>query len=205
MDAGVKRFLMFAGVVAVLVGGALLVLDGWRRTLTPAPETIATAALSGLREQNRLSAFAARFVAVVTSQETRYGLNARKTLILPGMVRYEVDLARLSDKDVHWDGARKTLFVALPPIEIAGPDIDLTQIREYDAGGILLTLTNAGAELDAVNRKAGQVQLLQQAHEDVPERLARDATRTAVARSFAMPLRAAGVDAEVRVTFADEK
>ena len=35
-------------------------------------------------------------------------------------------------------------------------------------------------------------------------KLARDATRRAVERSFAMPLRAAGIDATVAVRFADE-
>ena len=35
-------------------------------------------------------------------------------------------------------------------------------------------------------------------------KLARDATRRAVETSFAMPLRAAGIDAQVKVRFADD-
>jgi hypothetical protein len=35
-------------------------------------------------------------------------------------------------------------------------------------------------------------------------RLARDAAKRAVERSFAMPLRAAGIEAQVEVRFADE-
>jgi len=71
------------GLAAVLVGGVagFIVLFGlWRwveRKVDPVPETIAAASLQGLREQNRLSAFAARFVAVVTSTQTRFGLSAR--------------------------------------------------------------------------------------------------------------------------------
>ena len=38
-------------------------------------------------------AFTGRFVAVVTARETRFGLTARKTLIMPGSVRYGIDLA----------------------------------------------------------------------------------------------------------------
>lgn len=45
---------------------------------------------------------------------------------------------------------------------------------------------------------------MRQAHETVPLNLARDATRRAVERSFAMPLKAAGMDVTVKVRFADE-
>jgi Protein of unknown function (DUF4230) len=65
------------------------------------PETIASASLEGIREQNRLSAFAANYAAVVTSEQQRFGLSAKKTLIMQGLVRYEVDLAKLTDDDVR--------------------------------------------------------------------------------------------------------
>ena len=77
-------------------------------------------------------------------------------------------------------------------------------MREYDGGGLLLRLTDAAHALDASNRQAGQVELLRQARAPVPMRLARDATRRAVERSFALPLRAAGLEASVRVRFPDE-
>ena len=44
-----------------------------------------------------------------------------------------------------------------------------------------------------------------QAVQAQPMKLARDATRRAVERSFAMPLKAAGVDATVTVRFANER
>ena len=49
------------------------------------------------------------------------------TLIMPGNVRYEVDLSRLNLDDVRWDEATKTLAVRLPPISVAGPEIDQAQ------------------------------------------------------------------------------
>lgn len=172
--------------------------------LAPDPVTIASASLEGLREQNRLSAFAARFVAVVTSRRTQLGFSTEKTLIMPGLVRYEVDLAKLTQRDVSWDPATKVLSVRLPPIEIDGPQVDLNAVREYGTGGVLARLTDAGQALDAANRRAGQAELIRQARDAMPMRLARDATRRAVERSFAMPLRATGLDATVRVRFADE-
>jgi hypothetical protein len=170
----------------------------------PDPVTIASGSLQGLREQNRLSAFAARFVSVATSTQSQFGLQAKKTLIMPGLVEYHVDLAKLTDRDVTWDAKSHTLGVILPPVEASAPQIDLTQIREYGEGGILSAITDADAKLETANRAAGQAELVRQAHEAVPMRLARDATRRAVERSFAMPLSAAGLAATVKVRFADE-
>ncbi|MGP7795165.1 DUF4230 domain-containing protein [Sphingomonas sp. CLY1604] len=197
-----------AGVI-ILVGLAVLVgLWGVQRyverRLAPDPTTVASASLQGLREQNRLSAFAARFVAVSTSRQSQLGLSTEKTLIMPGLVRYEVDLGKLTQKDVAWDPDTDTLSVRLPPIELDGPQVDLTQIREYGTGGILSRLTDAETRLDSANRRAGQAELVRQARDATPMKLARDATRRAVESSFAMPLRAAGIDATVKVTFADD-
>lgn len=197
-----------AGVLVLLVLAVLLALWGVQRyvagRLTPDPTTIASASLEGLREQNRLSAFAARFVAVVTSRQSQLGLSAEKTLIMPGLVRYEVNMGKLTQRDVTWDATTRTLGVRLPPVEVDGPQVDLAAIREYGTGGVLTALTDVEKRLDFANRQAGQAELVRQARDATPMKLARDATRGAVERSFAMPLRAAGVDAKVVVRFADE-
>ncbi|WCM27985.1 DUF4230 domain-containing protein [Sphingomonas sp. QA11] len=199
----------FAGalaLIALFIAGSFWALGYYvsGKVKGPDPVTIASASLQGLKEQNRLSAFAARFVAVTTSTQSQFGLSAKKTLIMPGMVRYEVDLAKLRQKDVTWDAGTRTLGVVLPPVEVSAPQIDLTQMREYGEGGILSTFTDADSKLQDANRRAGQQELVRQAHEAVPLNLARDATRRAVERSFAMPLKAAGMDVTVKVRFADE-
>lgn len=199
--------LIGAFLAGVLVIGIALWAAGdylKQRFLAPDPVTLAQASLEGLREQNRLSTFAARYVAVVTSKQTRLGLTAQKTLIMPGDVRYEVDLAKLQQKDLRWDAGTRQLSLTLPPIEVVGPDVDIDSIREYGQGGILMTLTDAEARLDAANRKAAQEELVRQARQATPMKLAREATRRAVERSFSMPLRAAGIDATVVVRFPDE-
>jgi hypothetical protein len=171
----------------------------------PDPVTVAQASLQGLREQNRLSTFAARYVAVVTSKQSRLGMTAEKTLIMPGMVRYEVDLAKLQQKSLAWDAANNRLTIVLPPLEVIGPDVDLNGIREYSQGGLLMRFTDVEKQLDAANRKAGQQELLNQARGPTPVKLAREATRRAIERSFAMPLKAAGLDAKIAVFFPDER
>ena len=198
-----------AGVLILLVLAGLIVVWGVQRyvadRLTPDPTTIARASLEGLREQNRLSAFAARYVAVVTSRQSQLGFSTERTLIMPGMVRYEVDLAKLQQRNLEWDAANKRLTITLPPLEVVGPDVDIDNIREYSQGGILMRLTNVEGKLDDANRQAAQKELVRQAREAAPMKLARDATRRAVERSFTMPLKAAGLDASVRVFFPNER
>ena len=201
---GLKPALVVPPLLALLLGGLL----GWflrPDPVAPAPDPLAIAntTLLSVRDQGRLTPFVGRFVAVVTASETRMGLTARKTLIMPGTVRYGVDLARLRRDSLGWDEATPTLSVTLPPLEIAGPDIDLNQVQEYSEGGLVMALTDAERTLDQANRRSAQEELMRQARERTPTGLARSAAMRAVARTFAMPLRAAGIDASVTVRFVD--
>jgi len=101
-----------AGLVGKLFGG-------------PDPKVIATSSLESMRAQNRLVVFVARYVSVTSAQTSRLGFSTQRTLILPGDVRYELDLSKLSQDDVKWNGGSNTLSVRLPDVEIAGPDVDL--------------------------------------------------------------------------------
>ncbi|WP_447953643.1 DUF4230 domain-containing protein [Sphingopyxis chilensis] len=192
-----------AALVAIL---ALALFFGWRAwhdwQRGYDPETVVAASLQGLQEQNILVPFTARYVAVVTSTQSRLGLSAKKTLIMPGTVRYELDLGKLKQSDLDWDAAANALTVTLPPLRLAGPEIDIDAISEYRDGEILLTLTDAEQTLDAANRERAQEELIKQAKGTTPMRLAQGAARTAIEQSFAMPLKAAGIDAKVTARFA---
>jgi len=150
--------------------------------------------LQSMRAQNRLVPFVARYVSVVSSRQERLGglVSAERTLILPGDVRYELDLAKLGPDDVKWDEANKTLSVTLPEIELAGPEVDLASAREYGEGGVLSAVTDADSALDRNNRARAVADLRKQAGGAIPMRLAREAGRQAVERSFSLPLQAAG-------------
>ena len=203
------RPLIVAAIVAALLIGVLIGgVAGLSKLLFgsgPNPETIASSSLESMRAQNRLVPFVARYVSVTSSRQSRFGFSAERTLILPGDVRYEVDLAKLRPEDVRWDEPTKTLRVRLPDIEIAGPEVDLAASREYGEGGILSALTNTEGVLDKANQARAVADLRKQAMAEVPMRLARDAARSAIERSFAMPLKAAGIaDAKVVASFASE-
>ena len=179
-------------LLGLFVGGALDI--GKRLFGGPDPETVATSALQSMRAQNRLVPFVARYVSVVSSRQERLGglVSSERTLVLPGDVRYELDLSKLGPEDVLWDAGSSTLSVTLPEIEIAGPEVDLAAAREYGEGGVLSAVTDANQTLDRNNRARAVADLRGQAGGAVPMRLAREAGRQAVERSFALPLQAAG-------------
>src|SRR5687768_15977608 len=181
-------------LLGLVVGGALDI--GKRLFGGPDPETVASSALQSMRAQNRLVPFVARYVSVVSSKQERLGglVSTERTLILPGDVRYELDLAKLEPSDVKWDAGSSTLAVTLPEIEIAGPEVDLAAAREYGEGGVLGALTDATGALDQANRARAVADLRKQAGAAVPMRLAREAGRQAIERSFALPLQAAGFE-----------
>jgi hypothetical protein len=199
-----KLPLLLPPLVALILGALLgLALRPGRSAPAPDVRAIADAALLSVRDQGRVPVFTARFASVVTASESRLGLTARQMLIMPGSVRYAVDLTRLRRESLAWDERTRTLTVTLPPLEISGPDIDLNGVQEYSEGGILMALTDAERTLDQANRRSAQDELMRQARERTPTGQARNAAMRMVARSFALPLRASGIDASVAVRFVD--
>jgi hypothetical protein len=188
------------GILAIVVALVLGIVLGMTTGIVdrifggPNPTTIASASLESMRAQNRLIAFVARYVSVVSSEQERLGglISSERTLVLPGDVRYELDLSKLEPKDVSWDVSSHTLRVRLPEVEIAGPDVDINAVREFGEGGVLSALTNANQQLDQANRARAVQDLRKQATAEVPMRLAHQSARLAIERSFAMPLLAAG-------------
>ena len=209
MDRSLKTWIAGAAIIAallvgLLIGGAFKAFGGLFGGAKP--ETIANASLQSMRAQNRLNVFAARYVSVTSSRVSRLGFATERTLILPGNVRYEVDLAKLDQDDVRWDEGSKTLNIRIPDVEVAGPEVDLAAAREYGGGGIVGAITNVRPQLDQANRSAAVADLRKQAAGATPMRLARESARQAIARSFAMPLRAAGYeDVKVVARFAAEE
>ncbi|MEH6714311.1 DUF4230 domain-containing protein [Parasphingorhabdus flavimaris] len=200
-------------VPVVIVSGILILLGtlAWllfsrvESSISPDPVSIANASLTNLQEQNRLTIFSASYNATVTTTLSKLGLSARKTLIMPGTVRYEIDLAKLGADDVRWDARDNIFYVQMPAIEIARPEVHIEQIQTYDDGGILIALTDAEKVLDQANRKKGVAELARQARNPLQMRLARESARRAVRHNFALPLQAAGVEAKIDAFFPYER
>ncbi len=197
------------GVIAVLLAGIIVLaaVVGWNQVKSAfapaAPETIVSASLDALKEQNVLVPFTARFVADPTSRVRKLGLTAQKTLIVPGTVRYELDLGTLTPDNLAWDAAAGTLTVTLPPLRVSTPEMDPAGAVEYRDGALVMAVTDAEKLLDEANWKAAREEITAQAKGATPMKLAQGAAVAAVRSNFALPLKAAGVDATVNVRFAE--
>ena len=87
-----KPLAIAAIVVALAIGVLLGITSGVADRIFgggPDPKTIASSSLESMRAQNRLIAFVARYVSVVSSEQARFGglVSTERTLILPGNVR----------------------------------------------------------------------------------------------------------------------
>ena len=92
MDSRLKNLVALAAIVVALILGVLLgVTTGIADRIFggPNPKTIASSSLESMWAQNRLVAFVARYVSVVSSEQERLGglVSSERTLILPGDVR----------------------------------------------------------------------------------------------------------------------
>ena len=112
VESRLSKPLAIGAIIVALVLGVLLGMTSGivdRIFGGPDPKTIASSSLESMRAQNRLITFVARYVSVVSSEQERFGglVSTERTLILPGNVRYEVDLSQLQPDDVRWDADAK--------------------------------------------------------------------------------------------------
>ncbi len=198
----------FKNISMLVIGLGLLAIAavGWLaydHFRTPDPETIVSTSLEAFKEQNRLVPFTARFVSIATTSNKRLGFRSQKTLILPGTVRYELDLSKLERSDLSWDESAGVLTITLPPIELGGPEFGADAPQEYVDGEFILYVTGDEPDFDRANRQAARADIIKQARAETPMQLARTAAIKAVETNFILPLRAVGIDAEVRADFAE--
>ena len=198
------RILIGLLVGVILGAGALFYVSRDDVLEGPDPETIASASLQAVQAQNRLTVFAGSFTVAVTSRASRFGFAAEKTMIVPATVRYDIDFSKLSRADIRWDPATSEMQVDLPPIQLSDPEIDLSRMREYEDGKVLMAIGNAEDKLDQANRGKVRAAVLNEAGSKVMVDLAREAGRDAAARAFRLPLEAAGIPAKVTVRYPDE-
>jgi|GEM_PF-697654 len=142
--------------------------------------------------------------AKAATRPLRSSLTSSHILIMPGTVRYEIDLKAIKPEHIVWHEAEKTLAIKLPPLALAGPNIDLNDIRERVGNGQQRMLSNAKDVLNKRNRITAEVDLTEQARADAPMRMARDMGRKMIERAFRIPLKSAGVTAAMAVYFEDE-
>ncbi len=185
---------VLAGLVAglALAIAAMFAAPGaFKRFGRSEPTVDFTATLTAVQRQAQLTVLAARFVAVVNARQERlFGLaTATRSTLVPGTVRYTMDLSAMRPQDLRWNAETKVLTVKAPPIRLQGPEIDVSRLRAFN-GGLTTALPGAAEDLDAATRAEMQRGLLAEARAPFMLGLARQAGDQALKMAFELPLRA---------------
>jgi len=203
------RFLSLVAAAAVLI----VVAIGAFRFSSPIvnwlffseqSQTVVETTLQSVQDMNRITVFAAVLSSAATTTERgRFApfTNRRQTLIQSGFVRYEIDLAELSGKDIAWDGITKTLSLSVPDPIPSKAEIDERQSIRYEDGQLLTDFLNKRDEITNKNRAAIYASIAKSARSQTFMEMARSAARKAVEHNFQVPLASAGVAANVIVRF----
>lgn len=192
---------LVTGVLVLL--GLLLALPAARHWLsglgTDRAETMVEVTLQAVRREQKLLVFVAWVTADVTSTVEKTfldmavpGTAVRKTMIVPGLVRYAVDLSQLGAADLDWNEPRQTLTVRMPPVQPLEPAIRLDRMRVFTEQGLLAPATDAAETADQMNREAIGKALKAEAQAPELMRMAGDAAVVALEATLLPPLRAAG-------------
>jgi len=211
-DGRLKLPAILVFVVGILLGSGLgtFYAPAINQAIGRDPDGLkaADAVLESVQARRRLVVLAATFVVTKTAhRDTLFGMiNANKTLIVPGVMRYELDWTKVSPADLSWDKAAHRLTVKVPELEISGPDVQLKQIKEYRDGGLMLVMTNVERELDAENRSVTDAKFIAAARNPLQVTMARQQARDAVRQTFLMPMLAVGIQApDVVVHFPSDR
>lgn len=193
-------------VIALLAATAWLT---WRAYFyNPTADPVGSAMLA-FQKQNTLTVFSSRFevVAESTNAQGVLGidlLKSRQAAIIPAMVEYRLDLARMDRDRFQWNADDQTLTVTVPALRISRPNLDEAQARTFTEGNFV---TGGAAQALARNNSL-QAERKASDFARNPEilGLARQAAKDAVRQNLAIPLQIAGFEkATVAVRFDGEK
>ena len=180
-----------------VAGLGLLALGGWYALETLAPDhgDPVAASLLAFEKQDRLTVFSAQLALVSASDDTRaFGmLKSRQVAVIPARVDYTLDLSQMTAARMTWDEAKKSLDVALPPLQLSRPNLDEAR-AQYLREGVWITGA-AQAKLTRDNTLVAERQAADQAKNPVLLALARSAAKDAIRQNLTIPLQVAGYGA----------
>jgi hypothetical protein len=180
----------------------------------PGPLVVARAALKEQKREQQLLVSSIRFDASATTEEPLFTarpdgmpdilwqlISTRTSVKVPVTIDYTVDLADMSDADLSWDEPSRTLTVRRPELALRGPQIAGIAARVEVSNGFVLWISGAEEKLTETALAALTANAEAAARRDKPIAQANADADQAIARTFELPLRAAGFrDAEVKVT-----
>lgn len=180
----------------------------------PGPLVVARAALQEQKREQQLLVSSIRFDASAVSEEPLFSarpdgvpdllwqlISTRTSVKVPVTIDYVVDLGAMGDADLQWDEAAGTLTVRRPAVSLRGPQIAGIAAKVEVSNGFVLWISGAEEKLTETALAALTANAEAAARREKPMAEANADADRALARTFELPLRAAGfADAKVVVT-----
>ncbi|MBC7522655.1 MAG: DUF4230 domain-containing protein [Sandarakinorhabdus sp.] len=160
---------------------------------------------TSVRAMNQLTVFEARLFSIARTAEhgTFALLDTTTYVIVPGSVRYVVNLGNFDRRQLNWDPQTSTLIAVLPGPVAGEINVDGAHAKVIVDGLDL----SSGDKREAIlqqSLKAARDDMQRQASQDFFKASARTAARTALVQNLAAPLVAAGLKPNVIVRFQGE-
>jgi hypothetical protein len=118
-------------------------------------------------------------------------VSTSKTILAPTRVDYVVDLEAMTEADLGWDEASQTLSIRRPPVTLRKPQL-LGGAKVEVRNGFVLWVSGAEEKLTETALGALVANAESAARGEKPMAKANDDADRALARTFEVPLRAAG-------------
>ena len=168
-------------------------------------EDVVATLVTSVHKMNDLSVFGAQLYSIVKTPHEGLidALDTTTWVIVPGSVRYVVNLSALARDNFNWDAKSRTLVVVVPDPVPTVANIDGARARVLVDGVDLAS----GDDRERILQKSLAVardDIGRKAREDYLMRAAKDSARTALQANFAAPLVAAGLQPTVTVRFRSE-
>ncbi len=161
--------------------------------------------ITSTRALNELTVLEAQMFAIARTADRGWlpPLDTTTYVIVPGAVRYAVDLAGIDRRNLNWDPATATLVAVLPEPRAGTVNIDGARARVIVDGLDLASGDKREAVLKA-SLAAARDDMARQATQGHFREAARTAARAALQQNLAAPLVAAGLKPVVIVRFRGE-
>ena len=168
-------------------------------------EDVVATLVTSVHKMNDLSVFGAQLYSIVKTPHEGLidALDTTTWVIVPGSVRYVVNLSTLDRGNFNWDAKTRTLVVVVPDPVPTEANIDGARARVLVDGVDLAT----GDDRERILQKSLAVardDIGRKARETFFMGSAREAGRAALQANFAAPLVAAGLNPIVTVRFRSE-
>jgi hypothetical protein len=161
--------------------------------------------VTSVQKMNELTVFGAQLFSIAKTE--REGLisplDTTTYVIVPGSVRYVVNLSKLDRSAFTWDARTSTLVAVLPDPQLTDVNVDGARAKVL-VDGVDLT---GGDERQRILQKSldvARADIVQKASGPALMASAKDAGRAALAQNFAAPLVAAGLKPNVIIRFRSE-